>query len=34
MNTVEIIIQLGSLLLIVTAGPIIVFLLFVKQGNL
>jgi hypothetical protein len=33
MNT-ELIIQLGSLTLITIAGPVIVALLFLKQGNL
>nr|YP_009540878.1 photosystem II reaction center protein [Phacus inflexus]AYQ93344.1 photosystem II reaction center protein [Phacus inflexus] len=30
----ELIIQLGSLLLIVVAGPLVIALLFIKQGNL
>nr|YP_009145440.1 photosystem II reaction center protein [Monomorphina parapyrum]AKL78913.1 photosystem II reaction center protein [Monomorphina parapyrum] len=31
---IELIAQLTSLLFIVVAGPAIVFLLFIKQGNL
>nr|YP_009503351.1 photosystem II reaction center protein [Euglena clara]AXA45500.1 photosystem II reaction center protein [Euglena clara] len=34
MNIVEKITQLGSLALITIVGPLIVVLLFVKQGNL
>lgn len=30
----QLILQLGSLLLIVIAGPLVVALLFIKQGNL
>nr|Q9MS69.1 RecName: Full=Photosystem II reaction center protein Psb30; AltName: Full=Photosystem II reaction center protein Ycf12 [Euglena deses]AAF82449.1 hypothetical chloroplast protein 12 [Euglena deses] len=33
MNT-ELIVQLGSLTLITLAGPLVVVLLFLKQGNL
>nr|ABB02370.1 hypothetical chloroplast protein 12 [Euglena viridis] len=31
---IELIVQLGSLALITLAGPIIIVLLFLKQGNL
>nr|YP_009145548.1 photosystem II reaction center protein [Trachelomonas volvocina]AKL82461.1 photosystem II reaction center protein [Trachelomonas volvocina] len=34
MNTVELIFQLLSLALITVAGPAIIALLFLKQGNL
>nr|YP_009144877.1 photosystem II reaction center protein [Euglenaria anabaena]Q9MS75.1 RecName: Full=Photosystem II reaction center protein Psb30; AltName: Full=Photosystem II reaction center protein Ycf12 [Euglenaria anabaena]AAF82443.1 hypothetical chloroplast protein 12 [Euglenaria anabaena]ABB02339.1 hypothetical chloroplast protein 12 [Euglenaria anabaena]AKJ83324.1 photosystem II reaction center protein [Euglenaria anabaena] len=30
----ELVVQLGSLLLITVAGPLIVFFLFIRQGNL